>query len=450
MPQQLAPSPEPLSIEGGLILESESMSTGTVRAYMGIPYAAPPVGRLRWRPPQPVRAWSKVRRANEPGPSAVQADTGEFGPWTKEFIFNGHTSEDCLYLNLWTAAKQADERLPVLVYIHGGAFSSGSGDVWLYNGASLAKKGLVVVTINYRLGALGFMAHPKLTAESPQRSSGNYGFLDQLAALKWVQKNITAFGGDPKRVTIAGQSAGAASVHFLVASPLAKGLFHRAIAQSGSSVGRSFTRPLSVAEQEGAAFGKEKNAPTIAALRALPASAFVTPGLRFLPVVDNWFLPEGEPAFCSDVPTLTGLNADESSYLPNYNKQTPREKDALRHQGIQSMAQWAELRAGATRSKTFLYYFARAIPWPEHPEFGAFHTGEVPYVFSNLHFLARPWKTTDFALAETISSYWANFAATGDPNGEGLPRWPVFTDKTPLLQRLDTAITSIPLPDKPR
>src|SRR5689334_4614032 len=223
---------KPIQLETGLI---SGVSTGVpgVSVFKGIPYAAPPVGDLRWRPPQPPVKWGGVRKADKFSDSCVQSLARSRNPWTAEFMVQNQASEDCLCLNVWTAAKSASERRPVFVWIHGGAFNEGSGEVAIYDGAELAQKGLVVVTINYRLGIFGFFTHPELTKESSHNASGNYGLLDAVAALEWVQKNITAFGGDPRRVTVAGQSAGASAVHALTASPLAKGLFHRAIAESG-------------------------------------------------------------------------------------------------------------------------------------------------------------------------------------------------------------------------
>ena len=209
----------------------------SVVAFKGIPFAAPPVGDLRWKAPQPVQNWEGVRECKEFSSSAMQSTPAPFLMWTSEFIAPAKPlSEDCLYLNLWTANPASAEKRPVIVFIHGGGFTSGSGSVPIYDGEEMAKAGVVFVTINYRVGIFGFFSHPELTAESPHHTSGNYGLLDQIAALKWVQKNIAAFGGDPTRVTIAGQSAGAFSVNFLVASPLAKGLFQRAIAESGGAV----------------------------------------------------------------------------------------------------------------------------------------------------------------------------------------------------------------------
>ncbi|HEY3285406.1 MAG TPA: carboxylesterase family protein, partial [Armatimonadota bacterium] len=416
---------------------------------------------------------------------AIQADTGAIGPWTKEFIFGNETSEDCLYLNVWTAAKASSERRPVLVFIHGGAFTGGSGEVAVYDGEELAKKGLVVVTINYRLGVLGFLAHPELTKESPHHSSGNYGLLDQLAALKWVQRNIGAFGGDAKRVTIAGQSAGAASVHYLIASPLARGLFHRAIAESGSSPHSGDARPREDAERDGARLAESKGARSLAELRAQPARELVSGGtFRFGPVVDGWFLPAGGPAILAqgkqnDVPTLTGVNADEGSASPTYGRASleeyqkrvrdrfgeqseeflrlyparsdaeaaQAEKESARHEDLVSQALWAEDRAKTAKTRTFLYYFDRVIPWPRHPEYQAFHTSEVPYVFRNLKMLDRPWEPADWKTADLVSSYWVHFATKGDPNGPGLPEWPAFNPGAPKVMRLDDRPAPIPLPE---
>lgn len=475
--------PKSVEVEEGKLAGVPASPGSPIRVFRGVPYAAPPVAGLRWRPPQPGQTWLGVRTADTFGPSAMQADTGAFGPWTKEFIFGNTVSEDCLYLNVWTGAADPRERRPVLVFIHGGGFTGGSGEVLVYDGESLAKKGLVVVTINYRLGVFGFLVHPELTKESEHGASGNYALLDQLAALKWIQKNIAAFGGDPKRVTIAGQSAGASSVHYLLASPQAKGLFHRAIAQSGSRFGRNVPSRAS-AEPDGITWMKAKGADSLAALRAMPAAALLGGnGPRFNPVADGWFLPtEGTLGFASDVPVLTGFNADEGSSSNTYGKlgasdwqaqarqryeekadgllalypgttdsqASESQKTSERDLSVVSLSLWAQSRGRSSRSKSFLYYFARPIPWPQHPEFAAFHTSEVPYVFGNLRFLDRPWEPADHKLADILSSYWANFAAKGDPNGRGLPRWNAYSDKGPNIQRLDSAITTLPLPEKPK
>ena len=478
---------DPVHTESGPV-EGVSGADPAVRVYYGLPYAAPPVGALRWRAPRPPEPWTDVLTADTIGPACIQDVVGSRPPWTEEFMVQEAVSEDCLYLNVWTAAASAEERRPVLVYIHGGAFREGSGAIAVYDGEALARKGLVVVTINYRLGVLGFLAHPELSAESAHGASGNYGLMDQAAALRWVQANIAAFGGDPDRVTIAGQSAGAASVHYLTASPQAEGLFHRAVAQSGSGVSR-WTRPLVEAEQDGAAFGREKDAPTIDDLRTLTVDVLTAPtegggGLRFRPVVDGWFLPldpiEAHAAGrAHDVPTLTGLNADEGSASPTYGKRPAaafREQAAerfgdraevflalypagtdeeaghaqiasARDQGVVSMALWAANRARTAETNAYLYYFDRAIPWPEYPDFGAFHTSEVPYVFQTLDALDRPWTPTDRQISDRMSDYWVNFAATGDPNGDGLPRWPAYDPDDPRFLRFGAEIAPMQLPD---
>ena len=476
----------------GLVTGTATAQPG-VRAYLGIPYAAPPVGDLRWRAPRPPAAWRGVRAADRFAPSCMQPGPAAFGPWTMEFLLRGPVSEDCLYLNVWTGvapgAAARTMRRPVLVFIHGGAFTGGSGDVPVYDGARLAGQGLVVVTINYRLGVLGFLAHPELTAESPEHASGNYGLLDQVAALRWVRDDIAAFGGDPARVTIAGQSAGAMSVFLLTASPRARGLSHRAVIESGpgglAALGMASSRSVVAAradaEREGVTFARAQGAGTVAELRALPASAFVAPaaggGRRLGPVIDGAFLLE-DPADVfaagrqNDVPTLTGLNADEGSFSPGYGKATAEtfrrqaearlgdrvarflalypagsDEEARRSQiesgrdaGIAGVTRLLAERARTARAPAFAYYFDRAIPWPEHPEFGAFHTAEVPYVFGTLDRLPRPWTDVDRRLSQAMMSYWVNFAIRGDPNGPGLPAWPAFTAERPVLVRLGEQI----------
>ena len=468
-PSRMAAVNGTVKTDGGL-LEGVAMPSG-IRVFKGIPYAAPPVGDLRWKPPQPAKSWAGVRKADKFSDSCMQALRRTGYPWTKEFMVQNDASEDCLGLNVWTGAKAASEKRPVLVWIHGGAFYEGSGEIITYDGEELAKKGLVVVTINYRLGIFGFFTHPELTKESPNHASGNYGLLDCVAALQWVQKNIAAFGGDPNRVTIAGQSAGAAAVHALTASPLAKGLFHRAIAESGSSVTRR-TRELSASEQDGVKWAEAKGATSIRELRAKPAAELMG-GARFAPVVDGWFLPADTATIFAqgkqnDVPTMTGLTADEGSASATYGKIPPEEftkqmqqrfgaqaeaflklypssdttqsglsqKQSARDQGLVSMYLWAAERAKTSKTNAYTYYFTRGIPWPEHPEFGAFHTGDVPYFFANLKHLNRPWEAVDRKLAETASSYWVNFAKTGNPNGKGLPNWPAFASAQQVTMEL--------------
>lgn len=424
----------------------------TVVSFKGIPYAAPPVGNLRWREPQPPASWKGIRDATRFCSSCIQNRVYTHlpnGPWTEEFMVQDSVSEDCLFLNIWTPAKTAAGKLAVLVFIHGGAFLEGSGSVAVYDGEELAKKGIIVVTINYRLGALGFLAHPELTAESPNHVSGNYGFLDQVAALKWIRDNITAFGGDPSHVTIAGQSAGAASVNALIISPLAAGLFQGAITESGTS----FTRwpkdrmTLSDGEKQGVEFAKSKGATSIADLRAMSAMDIIArdtsnPGMYFGGVLDGYFQTDDAMKIFADgkqndTPFMSGMNADETGYNGSLGKDFrtlyhsgSKEDEAAclklagQEQGRLNTWLWMEYRAKTSKTHGYEYYFDRAMPWPEHPEFGAFHTGEVPYFFNNLKMLRdHRMGKTDTIVADRMSSCWVNFVRNGDPNGEGLPAW---------------------------
>jgi len=442
----------------------EGVASDGVGAFLGVPFAAPPVGARRWRAPDPAPVWGDVRRADRFGPSCVQMVAPQgFGPWTAEYVVQGPVSEDCLYLNVWAPAAPAGASLPVLVWIHGGAFMAGSGSVPIYEGAALARKGVVVVTVNYRLGALGFLAHPELTREAG--GSGNYGLLDQVAALRWVRDNIAAFGGDPARVTIAGQSAGAMSVVNLMESPLARGLFARAIAQSGAGL---VLPPASLAdaERQGLDFARAKGAAGLAELRAMPADkivAFAMPGpsagsgavpaLPFAPIRDGRVLPQAEAAL-ADVPLITGLTADEASgFDPTYGKigqaafqarvkgqygeaaadvlgAYASNSDAAasaialaRESGVAATLLWAERRRAEARSPAYLYLYDHAEPGPNAARFGAFHSSEVPYVFQTLGKAQRPFTASDHEIAATMSAYWVNFIKTGDPNGPSLPRW---------------------------
>jgi para-nitrobenzyl esterase len=428
-----------VATQSGQIRGVTADAGGDVTAYRGIPYAAAPIGALRWREPQPPMAWSGVRDASAPAPGCIQTVAPNRLPWTDEYMHHGAVSEDCLYLNLWTPAHAPTDRLPVLVFIHGGSFTEGSVSVPLYDGAALARRRLIVVTINYRLGALGFLAHPALSAESPHHASGNYGLMDQVAALRWVRANVAAFGGDPNRVTIAGQSAGAMSVDLLTVSPQAKGLFQRAIIQSGPGAlaalgiadGKAATTALEVAQQAGASFAKNLGATTAAELRALPADRLLPPpagGMRFGPVVDGWFLPaDADTVYAAgrqnDVPLLIGMMADEASASPGYDAARTR---ATRGQGLRALDALLAARARTSTHAAYAYYFEHAVPWPQHPQFGAFHSGELPYVFDNLAGLDRPWSAADHALATAASSYWAAFATSGRPAGEALPKWPAY------------------------
>jgi para-nitrobenzyl esterase len=478
---------EALSIEGGRLAVPAAGASG-VRAYKGIPYAAPPLGRLRWRPPQPVPPWDGVRSISTFGPNSLQGVVfGDIDP------FVCGVSEDCLYLNVWTPVEPgSSERLPVMVWIHGGGFVVGSGSEPRYDGTRLAARGIVVVTLNHRLNALGFLAHPELTRESEHRASGNYGMLDLVAALLWVRRNIAAFGGDSSRVTIAGESAGSEAVSALMASPLAKGLFARAIGESGAmfaTPSRS-PAPLEKAEAAGLAFTRKVGVKTLAELRAAPAEAILAaaPGLGFRPIVDGFFLPKpadeifraGEQ---SDVPLMAGWNRDEGfnfTLLQGQDVKRPyanlvrgifgaRAEEALRcYPGgspeldkaaaralggdltiIHSTWAWIEAQRANGRAEIFRFRFDRAPLTPQgwfgdasSRDAGAFHAGEILYVFDNLD--AFPWliEESDRALAKLASSYWINFVKTGDPNGAGLPEWPSFRSES--VMALDTPPSSGP------
>jgi len=460
---------DPVRIDSGLIAGATDKSG--VTAYLGIPFAAPPVGQLRLRPPQPARHWEGVRKAEHFGASCMQEQPGSRLPWTEEFMTQGAISEDCLFLNVWTTVKSASEKRAVLVFFYGGGFNEGSSSVAVYNGAELAKKGVVVVTANYRVGPLGFLVHPDLTKESEHHSSGNYGLLDQIAALKWVQKNIGALGGDHNRVTIFGQSAGAISVADLMRSPLAKGLFARAIAESGPGLfpenilGGGMT--LEQREQQGLKYAESKGAHSLAELRAMPAADFFksTPGSRGGapraggPVVDGWVLTSQHPA--REVPLMVGMVAGDAAFasgfgppvaptVANYTagaqkvygdkaadflRLYPAEKDsdvAAAMKASQtdrarvSIDVWCVEQVKRS-GRIYTYFFDHAIPWPAHPEFGAFHTSEVPYIFETIKLLDRPWQPADFSLSEMMASFWSNFAKTGDPNATGLPPWPLYS-----------------------
>jgi para-nitrobenzyl esterase len=478
----VAQQPAPVKVEQGLL--QGTLKDGVI-VYKGVPYAEPPVGKLRWHAPLPPKPWKGVRKADKFSANPIQVMVKELGPWTPEYQPQGSVSEDCLYLNIWTAAKSSKEKRPVVMYIPGGAFTGGSGNCPVYDGENLAKKGLVVVTINYRVGVIGFLALPELTKESKHHSSGNYGLLDQVAALKWIKKNISAFGGDPARVTIMGQSAGAASVNYLTASPLAKGLFIRAIAQSGTNVRIGPGESLASAEQTGVKFAKALGASSLAALRAMPASELLaaTKGeFRFLPIVDGWFLPKsGDDIFKTgkqnDVTTITGWVADEGSYSDNYGKVPAKEfrkevrqrtgsladeilklypastgaeaaesqKKFARDMSMVSMYLWSVKRGKTSKTNIYTYIFTHQEPGATKELYLAFHSSELPYVFDNLNQSPRPWIAEDKKIAETVSDYWTNFITTGDPNGNGLPRWYTIKEKPQETMELGDKMGSRPI-----
>ncbi|HYL35804.1 MAG TPA: carboxylesterase family protein [Bryobacteraceae bacterium] len=461
----LAAMQDPVRVAGGLVSGAPG-SNPEVRVYKGIPFAAPPIGDLRWKPPKPAPPWQGVRRATQFGAACMQL----FVP-RSEFYYSEPepTSEDCLYLNVWTAAKSSSERRPVMVWIFGGAQTRGSGswtvpgliETRLNDGEALAKKGVVLVTLNHRLNIFGFLAHPELTKESDRGSSGNYAFLDQIAALEWVQNNIAAFGGDPKRVTLFGQSAGSFSVNYLMASPLAKGLFQRAIGESGGVFGGMRTREE--AEAAGVKFANSIGAESLQALRAKSAADLLKASAPagFTPFVDGWMLPQDVYAIFSngkqnDVPLIAGYTSDEATpvvpwpadgsaawfieqarsrfgektdeFLKIYPARSVEEAKASHYASNRDrmfgwhVRTWVRMQTKTGKSKAYLYYFSRVPPGSDSARYGAFHSAELPYVFAHLD-PPRPWEDIDRKLSQAMSSYWVNFAASGDPNGKDLPKW---------------------------
>jgi para-nitrobenzyl esterase len=463
----------PVQTEGGLV---EGVSEDGVVVFKGIPFAAPPVGVLRWRAPQSAAPWAGVKIADRFAPICMQR-----GSYPEDAPAEP-MSEDCLYLNVWVpAGAAAGANLPVMVWIYGGGLENGTASTPLYAGDALAGRGVIVVTANYRLGALGFLAHPALSRESPNKVSGNYGLFDQLAALQWVKRNIAAFGGDPGNVTVFGQSSGAISISVLSASPLAQGLFRRAIGQSGGLFEPLELAPdfaLAGAEQDGIAFAVRLGAASINALRERPAADIVA--ARYSPhaVIDGYLLHE--PPFDAlaggrgnEVDILIGSNAEEglaflggrtvtaanlSALLTHdfppfivslIGPGTPTDDAAAKAAFVAfesdmrfgwDMLAWARLHAAAGRGKTFLYRFAHAPPGTA----GASHGAEMAYVFGHP---ATAWTEGDHRLAETMGAYWTNFAKTGDPNAPGLPAWPAFAPAREEAQLIGREITAGALPN---
>ena len=472
-------------VEGAAVDDGRGPA-GDVLVFRGIPYAAPPVGDLRWRPPQPPSAWEGVRGAHQSGAPCWQRISPDTSIYSRGEI---ERSEDCLYLDLWTAADAATEGpRPVMVWFHGGSHEVGHGSSLMFDGAALTRKGVVLVSINYRLGSFGFLAHAGLSAESEHGSSGNYGLLDKIAALEWVQANAEAFGGDPDRVLIFGQSAGSMSVCSLVASPLAAGLFHRAVGQSAGC----FTplETLEQAEERGELLaaelgvGEDSGEDAVAELRAASAedvlaaagSSGWSAGSKT--IVDGWYLPDQPAAVYARgehnrVPMMVGFMGDESSAL--FAPGPPLERAELEQQLAEDYGEAAEgllaayaaeaeqapgavptlitsdtifgwgsrtwvRHASAAGGDAYLYFISHAPPvfrlyLPDRPDlggeggprrFGAYHSGDLAYVFGNTDLVGINWEDWDHEIADLLSSYWTNFAKTGDPNGEGLPAWPRY------------------------
>lgn len=476
----IAEQPAPVRIESGLL---QGTSEDGLMVYRGIPFAAPPVGDLRWRAPQPPPKWEGVRQAASFAPGPIQGGNPPSGK-----------SEDCLYLNIWTPALTPDDNIPVLVWIYGGGFGAGSTSERNYNGENLARKGVVLVSIAYRVGQLGFLAHPELSSENPGHVSGNYGLLDMIAGLQWVQKNIAAFGGNPDKVTIFGESAGGIAVSMLCASPLAKGLFHGAISQSGGSFGppRPTTFPgenlkrLADAERDGQSYLKSAGVSSIDELRKIEADKL--PAGRGLgmswPIIDGWVIPDDqyklyEAGRFNDTPILVGYNSDEGASFSS--AKTPEEyiagvrtrygpyaEDLLKAYPTGSVTVpktardlirdaafgwhtwiWARLQSKMGKSKAFYYYFDQH---PEYPKdspragYGSPHGQDVAYVFQHLDASNPQTTKTDLEISEAMATYWTNFAKNGDPNGEGLPVWPAFSDANPVVMHFNQTPQTGPVP----
>jgi para-nitrobenzyl esterase len=472
----IAQQPAPVKVEEGLL---QGTFEDGLTIYKGIPFAAPPVGDLRWKAPAPAAKWQGVKIADKFAPGPMQGGNPPSGK-----------SEDCLYLNIWSPAKLAKDGIPVLVWIYGGGFAGGSTGEPGYSGEKLAKKGVVLVSIAYRVGVLGYMAHPELTAENPAHASGNYGLLDMIAGLKWIQKNIAAFGGDPDKVTIFGESAGGIAVSMLCASPLAKGLFHGAVSQSGGSFGppRLTTYPgenlksLPDAEAAGLAYAKTAGVTSISELRKIAADK-LPPG-RGWPIIDGWVIPDDqyklyEAKKYNDVPILVGYNSDEgASFSP---PKTPEDyvnsvrnrygrfaDDLIRAYPVgtttvpktaRDLARdaafgwhtwiWARLQAKTGKSKVYYYYFDQHPDSPaDSPRFGygSPHGQEVGFVFQHLNPNSQNASNTDQQISEAMATYWTNFAKYGHPNGKGVPQWPAFSDANPVVMYFSQTAHTGPVP----
>jgi para-nitrobenzyl esterase len=484
---------DPVRLDAGLVSGGETSPSG-VRVFRGLPFAAPPVGENRWRAPQPVQPWEGVRDASKFGNVCIQADTRPRYINIANMDGSPALSEDCLYLNVWTAAEDDSDRLPVMVFFYGGAFTDGGGAPPLYDGTALAERGAVIVTMNYRLGPFGFLAHPLLTAESGYMSSGNYGILDMVASLEWVQANIEAFGGDADNVTIFGQSAGAMAITSLMTSPLAEGLFHRAIAESimgGGAAPNGANATLAAQEQAGAQAAQQAGLTTLAAMRALTPEQVTATFRANTMIVDNYVIPE-DPAIVfaegrqHDVDVLMGANANEMSFGGGGRGRgaaggrpggpaagggrpggpaagaagpggaagaaapaTPPPPPAPGADGSDRIFWTARAIAEYARKagqNAWVYWFSQSAPAAAgSPASLPVHAAEVKYVFDNLGEIPLYPDTSDPELvaasaadqrvADMVASYWVNFARTGDPNGRGLPRWPEHSG----LDRVDAA-----------
>lgn len=436
---------------------------GKAEAFLGVPYAAPPLGEGRWRDPQPAVAWRGERDATRYGATCYQSLAGAWGPYSQEFVAGGPISEDCLTLNVWKPAGAA-KGLPVLVFIHGGAFQGGAGSLPIYNGSKLAARGAVVITINYRVGVLGFLAHPELSAESPHQSSGNFGLLDQVAALRWVQQNVARFGGNPANVTVSGESAGAASVNDLMVSPLGKGLFAKAVSFSGPSMGVDLTT-LKAGEANGNRLGERLGAPTVAALRAVPADNLIDaakvipvegggpPPLVYRPHLDGYVLPrdpsDPKVPVVWPVPLMGGYNSAEmidlsvsspedfekavrrrygasaDQLLALYPHETAEDAVASnllisRDRYLTGLILWSQARAQSSGQRIHAYLYDHPYPPARGGmAWGAFHSSGLPYIFGQLGHGDRSFTAADAAVSRQWQDRLLAFMRSGNPSLKG-------------------------------
>ena len=461
-----------------------------VRAYLGIPFAAPPVGALRWKPPQPVTPWQGARATTAYGAQCMQGGRSKNSVYYEYAGGDQPTSEDCLTLNVWAPTEPGNGKLPVMVWIYGGGFQQGSAANPVFDGARLAARGTIVVSVNYRVGIFGFMAHPELTAESPQHASGNYGLLDQFAGLQWVKRNAAAFGGDPGNVTIFGQSAGAAAVTYLVASPLARGLFAHGICESYGFANKTMPG-LPEGESKGTALAEKLAVHSLAELRQLPAEKLLETRVAMGPIVDGWLLPENPYTIFAEgkeapVPLLTGSNDDEGTTFPHaktlaaYQQWVhlkypdiadrvlaayPADTDeaartANKHLVRDALFAWGPWSVARLHAKNgypaFFYHFNHPQPLRagiaydeiDTPEsLGTFHSSEYPYVFGTLDALTRDWTAADRAISDRLQAYWVAFAYSGSPNAPGLPHWPSFTEAADTTMYLGDNTKAGPVPN---
>lgn len=438
-----------LKIESGKIV-GVSTDAGRAVVYKGIPYAAPPIGNLRWKKPQPAEPWKGVRKCDRFGPASVQGDQDKRSFYYREFFSDGdpERSEDCLYLNVWTpAAGKSSAKLPVMLWIHGGAFSGGFGHEIEFDGEAFARRDVILVTINYRLGMCGFMAHPLLTAENDGNGSGNYGLFDQVAALRWVKRNIRAFGGDPDNITVFGQSAGAGSVQALVSSPLTAGLISKAIIQSGGGLNNAISAmPRAKLEEVNKEMWDLAGMTTLEKMRACPPErfseimsaygknkgGFIHP---FWMTIDGELLtrPLNDAALAGEqlnIPYIIGYNKNDMS--PEVMKK--------------AAVDWSLLLEKQGRTPAYVYAFIRELPsYPDElsmegdDKTGAFHSAELWYVFGTLERSRRQFTEADYDLSERMVAYWTNFAKSGNPNGGDVPAWKPCVNEDQHVQILDVA-----------